>query len=302
VNAAIPPPAADGQGGLDLPGFLKRDQPEARKSSWRDTVRIHPACELIPPVSDAELDALGEDILKNGLSVPIAITPDGQLLDGRSRLDALAKKDIRVSLEHTRTGAYLRVDNDNDDDARALERTLGDWGTVVVIKTDPVAYVISANVHRRHLTAEQKRNLIAKLLKAEPAKSDRQIGKMVKADHKTVASVRTSNGEIPHKAERTEATGRKARGRKPTSIVKAKDTEKPAATTAAEPTPARKFFAQRIHAALARAQSGLKGMFDAAGEIGLTEVMLGEFLNNTPHTPETHAIVSAWLDAGEAAE
>jgi hypothetical protein len=39
----------------------------------------------------------------------------------------------------------------------------------------------------------------------------------VKADHKTVAAVRKkkqANGETPHKAERTETSGRKARGRK----------------------------------------------------------------------------------------
>ena len=40
-------------------------------------------------------------------------------------------------------------------------------------ETDPYAYVLSANVHRRHLTAEQKRELIAKVLKAQPEKSNR---------------------------------------------------------------------------------------------------------------------------------
>jgi hypothetical protein len=29
--------------------------------------------------------------------------------------------------------------------------------------------VISANIHRRHLTAEQKHEIIAKLLKADPS-------------------------------------------------------------------------------------------------------------------------------------
>ena len=46
---------------------------------------------------------------------------------------------------------------------------------------DPYGYVISVNLHRRHLTAEQKRELIAQLLKATPEKSDRQIAETVKA-------------------------------------------------------------------------------------------------------------------------
>jgi hypothetical protein len=34
---------------------------------------------------------------------------------------------------------------------------------------------MSANIHRRHLTIEQKRELIGKLLKAQPKQSNRQI-------------------------------------------------------------------------------------------------------------------------------
>jgi hypothetical protein len=38
---------------------------------------------------------------------------------------------------------------------------------------DPYEYVLSANLHRRHLTADQKRELIAKVLKAKPEASVR---------------------------------------------------------------------------------------------------------------------------------
>ena len=44
---------------------------------------------------------------------------------------------------------------------------------------DPYAYVISANVHRRHLNAEQKRTAIETLLKAKPEQSNRQIAQQV---------------------------------------------------------------------------------------------------------------------------
>ena len=48
-------------------------------------------------------------------------------------------------------------------------------------EVDPCEFVLSANVHRRHLTAEQKRELIAKVLKAQPEKSNRQVAEQVKA-------------------------------------------------------------------------------------------------------------------------
>jgi hypothetical protein len=83
---------------------------------------------------------------------------------------------------------------------------------------DPIRYVLSTNILRRHLTSEQKRELIAKVLKAKPELPDNAIGKLAKADSKTVRKVRSklqANSEIPNKTERTEASGRKARGRKP---------------------------------------------------------------------------------------
>jgi hypothetical protein len=70
---------------------------------------------------------------------------------------------------------------------------------------------MSANAHRRHLTREQKRDAIAALLKLDPERSDRQIGKDLGADHKTVGAVRAKaevTGEIPHSPERRGADGR----------------------------------------------------------------------------------------------
>jgi hypothetical protein len=172
----------------------------ASPSSWRDVLPIHPAAELIPPMSPDELKTLGEDIDKNGLTSPIVLwRPDGarsrswpQLLDGRSRLDAI---EIATGAPAIKTREEL---NDSD--------------KFVFAKSDPYAFVISANIHRRHLNAEQKRDLIAKLIKATPEKSDRQIAETVKADHKTVGSVRTEmegRGEIPHVETHTDSKGRK---------------------------------------------------------------------------------------------
>ena len=76
---------------------------------------------------------------------------------------------------------------------------------------DPYAFVLSVNAHRRHLTTEQKRDLIAAVMKAPPDKSNRTIAKQTRADHKTVGTVRAElegRGEIPHVAKVTDTKGR----------------------------------------------------------------------------------------------
>ena len=82
------------------------------------------------------------------------------------------------------------------------------------------ALVLSLNCHRRHLTLEQKQKIIADELERDPAQSDRAIAKKAKAGHQTVGRARAkkdaaSNGPLDHKPERTESSGRQARGRKP---------------------------------------------------------------------------------------
>lgn len=63
------------------------------------------------------------------------------------------------------------------------------------------ALVDSANLHRRHLTREQKREVIAAMLKANPNRSNRDIAVEVKASHNTVAAVRNGiSGGIPFHA------------------------------------------------------------------------------------------------------
>src|SRR5262249_56978715 len=69
------------------------DSTAPQAQSWRDTLPIHPAAELFPLMSEAELLALGKDIRNHGLRSPIYLWSDGkspvQLLDGRNRLDAI---------------------------------------------------------------------------------------------------------------------------------------------------------------------------------------------------------------------
>jgi hypothetical protein len=178
--------------------------------TWRDTLPIHPAADLFPLLSKDELIELGNDIKKNGPTSWIAVSsgePNAKpmLLDGRNRLDALELIGLEIAIYFNGGDVVISVTGADTDFYLPRE----------TIKTDPYAYVISANAHRRHLTPDQKRKLVRKVLDAKPELSDRAIGKLAKVDHKTVADVRSkANGEIPHK-DRTEAPGRKARGRKP---------------------------------------------------------------------------------------
>src|SRR4029453_19399297 len=80
--------------------------------------------------------------------------------------------------------------------------------------------VKSANLHRRHMTGAQKRQVIAHFLREHPEKTDRQLAKELDSTHPTIAKVRRemrdepSNGKPFHTVDRQEGTGRKARGRK----------------------------------------------------------------------------------------
>ena len=64
---------------------------------------------------------------------------------------------------------------------------------------------MSTNLQRRHLSADDKRKLIADLIKAMPEKSDRQIAEMLKVSPTTVGRVRAEmeptvqDGQLPPK-------------------------------------------------------------------------------------------------------
>jgi hypothetical protein len=187
------------------------DSTVPQAQSLRDTLPIHPAAELFPLMSEAELAALGKDIRKHGLTSSIAVWSDGkspeQLLDGRGRLDA-----IEIEIGPAIIGPPSVIAGK---DFLAVNKVI-----VLDRSVDPYAFVISANIHRRHLTVEQKHELIAKLIKTDPTKSNRQIAQTAKVDHKTVASVRAEKegrGEIPHVETRTDSKGRKQPARKTTT-------------------------------------------------------------------------------------
>lgn len=190
--------------------------------------KVHPAAELFPLMGEEETNDLSADIDQHDLREPLKFTKINgslHLIDGRNRILAIA----RIKDEAKRN--WL------------LDRIRQGKVCLPVFPPDPVAYVISANLHRRHLTSEQKREIIARLVKEDPGRSDRATAKIAHVDHTTVASVRAkveANGGIHHKPERTEASGRKARGRKPGTRRLSASPPRPSEPKPAGPTPAQR--------------------------------------------------------------
>jgi len=150
-----------------------------------DELAFHPLADMFPLMKGEEFDALVADIKANGLHEEI-ILHEGKILDGRNRYRACLAAGHRL----------LTLDLDG----------LG--------YHDPLAYVISKNIHRRHLDAEQKRELIAELVKAQPEKSDRAIAEQAKTDHKKVGRVRKAQEATGAIAPVEKRTGKDGKARK----------------------------------------------------------------------------------------
>jgi ParB-like chromosome segregation protein Spo0J len=182
-------------------------------------------------MSDAELGELAQDIQENGLQQPIIILRDNEgetrgesgpyptfLLDGRNRLEAL--KRLGVTDPSKTPGGALYSQKVRVIDLH-MQTTLGRgaaWEAVL----DPVTFVLSMNVKRRHLTREQKRAILAASIKAEPALSDRQHAKRAGVSDKTAGAVRReleSTAEIPQSDSRVSGDGRTRRKPEKNNVV-----------------------------------------------------------------------------------
>src|SRR5262245_9522193 len=133
-----------------IPSFLKVCAP-------------HPLAEMFPALEGEELDKLAEDIEENGLLEPITLY-EGKILDGRNRYNACRKINYK----------FGELD---------FEEFIAD------ADKDPLAFVLSKNMARRHLNADQKRELIAKLLEKRPNASSRLIASIARVSHHTVEDV-----------------------------------------------------------------------------------------------------------------
>jgi hypothetical protein len=87
---------------------------------------IHPAAKIFPMMADPDVAALRDDIKQHGQREPIELL-DGKVIDGRNRLAACLKSGVQP--------AVREIDGDG---------------------LDPIAYVLSKNLHRRHLSESQR--------------------------------------------------------------------------------------------------------------------------------------------------
>jgi ParB-like chromosome segregation protein Spo0J len=105
---------------------------------------VHPAAELFPLLSGQALADLAADIAEQGLREPVVLTPAGELLDGRNRVRACAIAGVTPT---TRTES-----------------------------SEPWAYVISTNVHRRHLSEAQRAMIGARIAERTKGQYERANG------------------------------------------------------------------------------------------------------------------------------
>lgn len=115
----------------------------APMNSLPSHVKVHPAADTFPMMPPAHFGELVEDIRTNGLLEPLVTDEDGALLDGRNRLLAC--------------------------EAAGVEPRF------VTYRGDPWRFVISTNLHRRHLTDTQRALVAGRLADRLPGRPSEKV-------------------------------------------------------------------------------------------------------------------------------
>lgn len=156
-------------------------------------MQSHRYAEIFPMMDDEAHAALVEDVRKNGITHPIIIL-DEQILDGRNRYKAAQILGIECP-----TKPFAGI--------------------------NPLDYVISANLHRRHLTTKQRAHIAAELAtmkrggdrkseKIKPQNCGLILGAgMTAAEAAKLMNVSTRSVETPNKS--CAMTPRRTKRRRP---------------------------------------------------------------------------------------
>ena len=121
--------------------------------------------QLLPPLSEVEYDALRASIAEHGVRVPIEVDEHGTILDGHHR--AKIADDLGIDCPQVVVSNL---------DTETSKRTVA----------------LMLNLSRRHLTREQKRQVIAASITADPDLSDREHARRCGVSPTTAGTVRRS--------------------------------------------------------------------------------------------------------------
>lgn len=127
-----------------------------------DNLQFHPLANIFDLIDGDEFDAFVDMFRKQGLLQQI-ILHQGMILEGRNRY---------------RAGKQC-----------GHKWTSKDF-TELPLTKNPYEFVIAANVQRRHLTSDQKRNLAVRLIRERPNDSDRKIALLIGVSNKTISTYR----------------------------------------------------------------------------------------------------------------
>jgi ParB-like chromosome segregation protein Spo0J len=138
--------------------------------------------QVMPRLSADEYADLEQSIKADGVLVPIIVSPGGEIIDGHHRAEIARRLGVHCP-EVVKHG-----------DATELR-----------------TFAYSLNLNRRHLTREQRRDLIAQSLRQDPDLSNREHARRTGTSDKTVAPIREElerRAEIPHVETRADSLGR----------------------------------------------------------------------------------------------
>lgn len=232
-------------------------------------IKIHPAANMFPMMSEEEFRTLKEDLKLRGLEKPIEVDEQGRITDGRNRWKAL-KELGETSWDDLVKAKQVKVN-------RKSEKEI-------------TAEVWSANFVRRHLTAEQKGAAIR-----NHQHENNRIEKW-EAEAQAEALVRKKNGQTPEKRGARAAKLAREAGISPAMAEKVLEKEKKRGKAYLEETlenvgaPDKRGRGERTHT---RHLATVDGYFESitetlsSGQQKKLYKMLGEFLSG--ESPEAKA-------------
>jgi len=162
---------------------------------WSE-IETHPAADLFPMMSPEEYEGLRDDIHQHGQREKIVMW-QGMLIDGRNRLRACIELGIEPEV--------MELPED----------------------ADPVAFVCSLNVHRRHLNTSQRASIAAQLCNI-PSHGDRR------SESFRAQICAQKAAELMNVSERSVDTARKVREKAKPEVVKKVDAGKMSVNAAAK--------------------------------------------------------------------